>query len=200
MIAYLNGKLLAKGTNTVIIDVNGVGYEVSIPLSTYYELGEIGSVVALQIYTHVREDALQLFGFRSGLEKELFLRLLSVTGVGPKLALTLLSGMSAEELIQCLASGNLPRLTGIPGVGKKTAERLIMELRDKLKTLTSGIDIAPGSAGDNEITIKTDVVSALVNLGWQQALAERAVAAVLKEDKDRDFQSILKKSMKKLYK
>lgn len=197
MIAYLSGKLFGKSTSVAIIDVNGVGYEVQIPLSTYYELGEIGGTVGLQIYTQVREDAIQLFGFRTTLEKELFLKLLSVSGVGPKLALTLLSGLSADELIQAILSGNLVQLTGVPGVGRKTAERLVLELKDKLKSLGSG-ETSP-SVAVSDATLKSDVVSALVNLGWQQAMAEKAVNVTLKEESSRDFQLILKQSLKKLY-
>ncbi|MFY9225047.1 MAG: Holliday junction branch migration protein RuvA [Blastocatellia bacterium] len=197
MIAYLSGKLFGKSTSVAIVDVNGVGYEVQIPLSTYYELGEIGGTVGLQIYTQVREDAIQLFGFRTGLEKELFLKLLSVSGVGPKLALTLLSGLSADELIQAILSGNLVQLTGVPGVGRKTAERLVLELKDKLKSLGSG-ETSP-SVAVSDATLKSDVVSALVNLGWQQAMAEKAVNVTLKEESSRDFQLILKQSLKKLY-
>jgi len=197
MIAYLSGKLFGKSTSIAIIDVNGVGYEVQIPLSTYYELGEIGGTVGLQIYTQVREDAIQLFGFRTALEKELFLKLLSVSGVGPKLALTLLSGLSADELIQAILSGNLVQLTGVPGVGRKTAERLVLELKDKLKSLGSG-ETSP-SVAVSDATLKSDVVSALVNLGWQQAMAEKAVNVTLKEESSRDFQLILKQSLKKLY-
>lgn len=197
MIAYLSGKLFGKSTSVAIIDVNGVGYEVQIPLSTYYELGEIGGTVGLQIYTQVREDAIQLFGFRTALEKELFLKLLSVSGVGPKLALTLLSGLSADELIQAILSGNLVQLTGVPGVGRKTAERLVLELKDKLKSLGSG-ETSP-SVAVSDATLKSDVVSALVNLGWQQAMAEKAVNVTLKEESSRDFQLILKQSLKKLY-
>lgn len=199
MIAYLSGKLLMKSTNLTIIDVNGVGYEVQIPLSTYYDLGELGASISLQIYTQVREDAIQLFGFRTGLEKEIFLKLLSVSGVGPKLALTLLSGMSAEELIQAILSGNLVQLTGIPGVGRKTAERLVLELKDKLKSLAT-TEVAQGQeAATSDVSLKSDVVSALINLGWQQAMAEKAVNATLKEESRRDFQLILKQSLKKLY-
>jgi Holliday junction DNA helicase RuvA len=199
MIAYLSGKILIKLTNSAVIDVNGVGYEVQIPLSTYYDLGEVGSTVSLQIYTQVREDAIQLFGFRTALEKELFLKLLSVTGVGPKLGLTMLSGLSAEELIQAILAGNLVQLTAIPGVGRKTAERLLLELKDKLKSLSS-VEISSGQAiGTTDLSIKSDVVSALVNLGWQQAMAEKAVSVTLKEESGRDFQLILKQSLKKLY-
>src|SRR4030095_8141158 len=137
MIAHLSGTLLSKQATTVIIDVGGVGYEVMIPLSTFYELEEIGSNVQLRIYTHVREDTLQLFGFKTTRERELFLRLISVSGIGPKLGITLLSGMSADEMVASIRSNNLARLTSIPGVGRKTAERLVVELRDKLVALSS---------------------------------------------------------------
>jgi len=198
MIAYLSGKLLVKATNVAIVDVNGVGYEVQIPLSTYYDLGELGSSISLQIYTQVREDAIQLFGFRTALEKEIFLKLVSVSGVGPKLALTLLSGMSAEELIQAILSGNLVQLIGVPGVGRKTAERLVLELKDKLKSLSS-LEVGAGQGAGSDASLKSDVISALVNLGWQQAMAEKAVNVTLKEESRRDFQLILKQSLKKLY-
>src|SRR3954447_22899171 len=125
MIAFLSGKLLEKQANTAIVDVGGVGYEVSIPLSTFYELGDVGSDVQLRIYTHVREDAIQLFGFKTNRERELYLRLISVQGVGAKSGITLLSGMSADEIISAIRSNNLVKLTSIPGVGKKTAERLV---------------------------------------------------------------------------
>lgn len=199
MIAYLSGKLLVKSTNLAIIDVNGVGYEVQIPLSTYYDLGDLGTSISLQIYTQVREDAIQLFGFRTGLEKEVFLKLLSVSGVGPKLALTLLSGMNAEELIQSILAGNLVQLTAVPGVGRKTAERLVLELKDKLKSLATTEVIQGQESATSDISLKSDVVSALINLGWQQAMAEKAVNATLKEESRRDFQLILKQSLKKLY-
>jgi Holliday junction DNA helicase RuvA len=198
MIAYLSGKLFIKSTNSAIVDIGGVGYEVQIPLSTYYELGEVGAAVSLYVHTHVREDALQLYGFRTTLEKELFLRLMSVNGVGPKLALAILSGLSGDDLVRAIVAGNLVQLTGIPGVGRKIAERLIIELRDKLKTLPSGEVAADAPAG--ELSLKSDVVSALVNLGWQQALAEKAVNATLKEEQQRDFQWVLKQSLKRLYK
>src|SRR5215210_1312668 len=137
MIAYLSGKLLEKHANTVIIDVGGVGYEVSIPLSTFYELGDVGSDVSLRIYTHVREDAIQLFGFNSNRERELYLRLISVQGIGAKSGITMLSGMSADEIVAAIRTNNIARLVGIPGVGKKTAERLGIELRDKMAALSS---------------------------------------------------------------
>ena len=137
MIAHLSGTLLSKQATTVILDVGGVGYEVTIPLSTFYDLEEPGSTVQLRIYTHVREDALQLFGFRTLRERELFLRLISVSGIGPKLGITLLSGMSADEMIASIRTNNLARLTLIPGIGRKTAERLVVELREKVAALSS---------------------------------------------------------------
>lgn len=194
MIAYLKGRLLLKEANLAVLDVNGVGYEVHIPLSTYYGLSELGQEATFYIHTHVREDIIQLFGFRTQLEKELFLRLISVSGVGPKVALTVLSGLSTEELIQAIIAGNLVKLTAIPGIGRKTAERLIMELRDRVKNLSTGVVAEAGSSA-----VKADLVSALVNLGWQQAMAEKAVIAAIKEEQRQDFEWLLKQSMKKLY-
>src|SRR5438046_998169 len=137
MIAYLSGTLLSKQATSVILDVAGLGYEVTIPLSTFYGLEEAGSKVQLRIYTHVREDALQLYGFKTARERELFLRLISVSGIGPKLGITLLSGMSADEMIASIRTNNLARLTLIPGGGRKTAERLVVELREKVAALSS---------------------------------------------------------------
>src|SRR4029078_1341323 len=135
MIAFLTGKLLEKQANTVIVDVGGVGYEVTIPLSTFYELGEPGSDIDLRIYTHVREDAIQLFGFKTLRERDLYLKLISVQGIGAKSGVTMLSGMSADEIVAAIRSNDLGRLTAIPGVGRKTAERLVIELRDKVNEL-----------------------------------------------------------------
>src|SRR5712692_574624 len=137
MIAHLSGTLLSKQATSVILDVAGVGYEVTIPLSTFYDLEDPGSPVQLRIYTHVREDTLQLYGFKTTRERELFMRLISVSGIGPKLGITLLSGMSADEMIASIRTNNLARLTLIPGVGRKTAERLVVELRDKIASLSS---------------------------------------------------------------
>ena len=204
MIAHLSGKLLSKQPSSVIVDVSGVGYELNIPLSTFYELGEIGSDVALRVHTHVREDALLLYGFRTSREKELFLRLTSVSGIGPKLALTALSGMPADELVQAIRGNDLAKLTAIPGVGRKTAERLIMELRDKMAALSSSEAeskvgaIAP--AISEEDNLKDDIISALVNLGWQKNVAEKAVATTIKEETgNRTFEYLLKQSLKRLY-
>lgn len=206
MIAHLSGTLLSKQATTVIVDVGGVGYEVMIPLSTFYELEEIGSKVQLRIYTHVREDTLQLFGFKTSRERELFLRLISVSGIGPKLGITLLSGMSADEMVASIRSNNLARLTLIPGVGRKTAERLIVELRDKIATLSSPASEAesiaatggPISASDDEV--REDALSALVNLGYQKSAAERAITAALAEGGDISVESILRRTLRRLAK
>ena len=204
MIAHLSGKLLSKLPSSVIIDVGGVGYEVNIPLSTFYELGDLGSEAKLHIQTHVREDALLLYGFRTSREKDMFLRLTSVSGVGPKLALTALSGMPADELIHAIRNNDLVRLTGIPGVGRKTAERLIIELRDKMAALIladAGTDREVASPVQTaEDALKDDIISALVNLGWQKNVAEKAVLATLKEETGNDsFEYLLKQSLKRLY-
>jgi Holliday junction DNA helicase RuvA len=207
MIAHLSGTLLSKEPNSVILDVGGVGYEVTIPISTFYDLEEPGSNVKLRIYTHVREDALQLFGFKTLRERELFMRLISVSGIGPRLGITLLSGMSAEEMIASIRTNNLARLTLIPGVGRKTAERLVMELRDKVATLSSaeteeelGAAAAAGAAMTTGGSMRSDVLSALLNLGYQRGTAEKAVTGALDEGGDISVEVILRRSLKKLAK
>jgi Holliday junction DNA helicase RuvA len=204
MIAYLSGKLLEKEANLVIIDVGGVGYEVTIPLSTFYELGELGEDVSLRIHTVVREDAFALFGFRSVREKELFLHLISVSGIGPKSAITALSGMSADEIISAIRQNNLARLNSIPGVGRKTAERLVIELRDKIAKL-SGLaseemraeGVSPQASGDE---VYDDAVSALVNLGYQRAAAEKALKQATQEGTEMSVQKLLRRSLQLLAK
>jgi Holliday junction DNA helicase RuvA len=206
MIAHLSGTLLSKQATSVILEVAGVGYEVSIPLSTFYELEDPGSSVQLRIYTHVREDALQLYGFKTARERELFLRLISVSGIGPKLGITLLSGMSADEMIASIRTNNLAKLTLIPGVGRKTAERLVMELRDKVASLSSaeleeelGIK-SDKSAAPTEDSMRADALSALLNLGYQRNAAEKAVASAAGEAGDVSVESILRLSLRKLAK
>jgi len=202
MIAHLRGTLVQKQPTSVIIDVQGVGYEVTIPLSTYYELGDVGTTVSLLIYTYVREDALQLYGFRTPIEKDLFLRLISVAGVGPKLAITILSGLSVDQLILAIRANDLARLTAIPGVGRKTAERLIVELRDKLAVLTTReaeLAYQAAEAGAADEAVKRDVVSALIHLGYPRPLAEKTVAAVLASESDHSTEWILKQSLKRLF-
>ncbi|MBS1792961.1 MAG: Holliday junction branch migration protein RuvA [Acidobacteria bacterium] len=203
MIAYLSGKIFEKDANTVIVDVEGVGYEVTIPLSTFYELGEPGDAVALRIHTVVREDAFALFGFRTVREKELFLLLISVSGIGPKSAITALSGMSADEIIAAIRQNNLARLNSIPGVGRKTAERLVIELRDKIAKLaglaseemkSEGIPQASGDA------VYDDAVSALVNLGYQRSAAEKALKQAMQEGTEISVQKLLRRSLQLLAK
>lgn len=203
MIAYLSGKLAEKDANVVIIDVNGVGYEVSIPLSTFYELGEIGSDVSLRVQTIVREDAFQLFGFKTVREKDLFLLLVSVSGIGPKSAITALSGMSADEMISAIRTNNLVRLNSIPGVGKKTAERIVIELRDKVTKLSiiAGEDAKPeGVAITSGDVVIDDAISALTNLGYQRAAAEKALTQAMQEGTEVSVQKLLRRSLQLLAK
>jgi len=202
LIAQLSGKLVHKQPNSVIIDVGGVGYEAIIPVSTFYELGEPGSDVSLRIHTHVREDVLQLYGFRTGREKELFLKLTSVSGVGPKLAITMLSGMAASDLIQAITTNDLARLTAIPGVGRKTAERVSMELRDKLGSIAieerEAERVTARAAGDSSADVREDTIAALMALGYPKAQAERAVLAAEREEGEQTIEAILKRSLKRL--
>ena len=206
MIAHLSGTLLYKQTTTVILDVGGVGYEVTIPLSTFYDLEEAGKEVKLRIYTHVREDALQLYGFKTARERELFQQLISVSGIGPKLAITMLSGMSADEIIASIRTNNLARLTSIPGVGKKTAERLVIELRDKIAALSSPAleeefaAQAGAGAPSSEDAVRDDALSALTNLGYQKAAAEKAITAALQEGGDVSVEIILRRALRTLAK
>ena len=204
MIAYLSGKLLEKEANSVIVDVNGVGYEVAIPLSTFYELGEIGSDVQLRIYTYVREDTLSLFGFKSLREKELFLKLISVSGIGAKSGIGILSGMSADEIINAIRSNNLVRLNSIPGIGKKTAERIVIELRDKINSISAGTvetsqtSETPTIPSGNEVY--DDAVSALTNLGYQRQFAEKALNQAMQEGTEMSVQKLLRRSLQLLAK
>ncbi|HYJ92231.1 MAG TPA: Holliday junction branch migration protein RuvA [Pyrinomonadaceae bacterium] len=202
MIAYLSGKLLEKHANAVIVDVGGVGYEVTIPLSTFYEIGEPGSEIQLRIYTHVREDAIQLFGFKTNRERDLYLKLISVQGIGAKSGVTMLSGMSADEIVAAIRSNDLGRLTAIPGVGRKTAERLVIELRDKVGELAAAASAAASISSDElpADVVFDDALSALVNLGYQRAAAERALKKVVQEGTDMSVQKLLRRSLQVLAK
>ncbi len=205
MIAYLAGKILEKEANSVIIDVGGIGYEATIPLSTFYELGEIGEAVALRIFTYVREDALQLFGFKTLQERELFLKLITVSGIGPKAGISMLSGMNADEIIAAIRTDNLARLTSIPGIGKKTAERLVIELRDKVATLSSISSASTSASSDGQSSVSTneifdDAISALVNLGYQRNAAEKAVKKAVQDGTEMSVQKLLRKSLQLLAK
>jgi holliday junction DNA helicase RuvA len=206
LIALITGRLAQKEPTQIIIDVGGVGYELTIPLSTFYELGDPGTEVTLRVHTHVREDALQLFGFRTEAEKRLFLLLTSVGGIGPKLAVTILSGMGTDDLVRALTSSDLARLVGIPGVGKKTAERMLVELKDKVAGLLSagqppgGSGLAAGSALLPGVSVSDDLVSALTNLGYPANTAQRAAAAAIAELPEAGFSQILKLALRQLAK
>jgi len=188
MIAYLRGRLISKRPNQAIVDVGGVGYDVTISVPTFSDLPGDGGDVSLHIHTHVREDAIALFGFMRPQEKQLFERLISVSGIGPKLAITILSGMAAEEMVRAIRGNDVARLTKIPGIGKKTAERMVLELRDKLQAFDDG-------SGTPEPTrvlpVEEDVLSALVNLGYQRAAAEKALATV-KRNGEPEFDSLFR--------
>lgn len=205
MIAYLSGKILEKEANTVIIDVGGIGYEATIPLSTFYELGEIGDDVSLRIFTYVREDTLQLFGFKTLQERELFLKLITVSGIGPKAGISMLSGMNSDEIIAAIRTDNLARLTSIPGIGKKTAERLVIELRDKVAALASIPSENKSISTDGQLPASTneiydDAISALVNLGYQRNSAEKAVNKAVQEGTEMSVQKLLRRSLQLLAK
>jgi Holliday junction DNA helicase RuvA len=192
VIAQVRGRLLRKEPQEAIVDVGGVGYRVAIPLSTFYRIGEPGDEVTLLTHTHVREDALALFGFLTADEEVLFERLIAVSGVGPKLALSILSGIEAPDLVAALRAGDVPRLTRIPGVGKKTAERLVLELKDKVLGLAAPDETAEPSPVS---TAKEDLVSALVHLGYSRPEAEKGVDRALKEGEGR-FEDVLRRTLR----
>ena len=193
MIAQLRGTLLRKDTQEAVVEVAGVGYGVTIPVSTFYRLGEPGTEVTLLTHTHVREDALALFGFLTAVEQALFERLIAVAGVGPRLAIGILSGIEPPDLVGALRSGDVVRLTRIPGVGKKTAERLVVELKDKMAGL-EGVDPAPEEPSRGP---KADLVSALLHLGYSRPEAERGVDKALAEG-DAPFEDLLRRTLRVL--
>jgi len=195
MIAQLRGTLADKRPNQVLVDVGGVGYLVHIPVSTFYALSDLHSNVTLLIHTQVREDAISLYGFLSSREKHLFELLISASGVGPVLALKILSGMSVDDLVPAVRSGDLVRLTRIPGVGRKTAERMVVELRDKLAAMESPETARPPAATTGTAT---DVVSALLNLGYEQHAAEQAVERAGKNGTPESFEALLRATLQQL--
>ncbi len=202
MIAHLRGSILEKHPNRIVIDVNGVGYDVFVPLSTFYGLGEPGTAIALRVHTHVREDALVLYGFATQLEQDLFERLIGVSGIGPKVALAVLSGIEPQEFIRAIERGDLARLTAIPGVGKKTSERIVLELKDRLPR-THPAAAASGAAAPEAPALRDDVVSALVNLGYHRPLAEKAVEAAIKtvgSASDASFERTLRQALREVAK
>lgn len=198
MIAHLRGTLLEKHPNRLVVDVAGVGYDVSVPLSTFYGLGDSGSEIALRIHTHVREDALALYGFATTLEQDLFERLIGVSGIGPKLALAVLSGIEPAELVRAIERGDVARLTAIPGVGKKTSERIVLELKDRLPRVQAQKG-ADRPAGDAPL-MRDDLLSALVNLGYHRPIAEKAVDAAVTRAPDGSFEHTLKQALRELAK
>jgi holliday junction DNA helicase RuvA len=194
VIAYLRGRIYEKHPNRIVVDVAGVGYDVAVPLSTFYGLGEPGSEIALRIHTHVREDALALYGFATRIEQDLFERLIGVSGIGPKVALAVLSGIEPSELVRAIERGDLARLTAIPGVGKKTSERIVLELKDRLPRT----DVAPAAGAAVASTVRDDVLSALMNLGYHRPLAEKAVESAVKGLPGGDFERMLKQALREL--
>jgi Holliday junction DNA helicase RuvA len=195
VIAQISGTLAYKVPGEIVVDVVGVGYQIFIPLNVFYRLPEIGASVSLQIHTHVRDDALQLFGFQDLAEKQIFLLLISVSGIGPKLAVNILSGIPAEELARALKAGDQARLVAIPGVGRKLAERMIVELKDKFATLsTAGVESPKPEMGSH---LMQDAVSALVNLGYKRPEAEKTVREVLSSG-DRSLENVLKDTLRRL--
>jgi Holliday junction DNA helicase RuvA len=196
MIAHLRGRLLSKHPNQAIVETGGVGYDVTISIPTFSDLPGPGSEVALHIHTHVREDQIALYGFLRPAEKQLFEKLITVSGIGPKLAITILSGMPTDEMVAAIRGNDIARLTRIPGIGKKTAERMVLELRDKLPPA----QIGEATAAPAMTAVEEDVLSALVNLGYHRPAAERALASVVKNGKDGSFEAMFRNTLAALAK
>jgi len=196
MIAHLRGKLLAKHPNQAVVETAGVGYDVTISVPTFSDLPAVGADVALHIHTHVREDVIALYGFLRPSEKLLFEKLITVSGIGPKLAITILSGMPADEMVGAIRGNDVARLTRIPGIGKKTAERMVLELRDKLPATpaTTVPAVAAMSA------VEEDVLSALMNLGYQRPAAEKALTVAMKGAKEHSFDALFREALAALSK
>ena len=191
MIAHLHGRLLAKRPNQAIVETGGVGYDVTVSVPTFLDLPRVGGEVELHVHTHVREDQIALYGFLGLAEKHLFEKLITVSGIGPKLAITILSGMAADEMVGAIRSNDVARLTRIPGIGKKTAERMVLELRDKLPVQGAEDMKVPPAMGE----VEEDVLSALMNLGYQRATAERALMAVTKNGKEAAFETTFREAL-----
>lgn len=194
MIAQLRGTLAEKRPNQVLVDIGGVGYLVHIPLSTFYGLGELHNDVTLLVHTHVREDALALYGFLTSREKQVFELLISTSGVGPNLALKILSGMSVDELAPAIRKGDLAQLTRIPGIGRKTAERMVVELRDKMAVVVAAEPTRPAAYTG----LVADAISALLNLGYDQPAAERAVGEARRDGAEKNFEELLRAALQQL--
>jgi holliday junction DNA helicase RuvA len=198
MIAFIRGRVLEKQPNRIVVDVHGVGYELHVPLSTYYDVGDEGSEVSLRVHTHVREEALQLYGFLTVLEQQVFERLITISGIGPKLAIATLSGIETRDLVTAVQRGDVVRLTSVPGIGKKTAERIVLELKDKLAhvVVPAGVDVAAIDVpGDR---LRDDLVSALQNLGYHRPAAEKAVESTLSSGTVPTFEHALRFALREL--
>ena len=197
MIARVAGTLVEKTPGRIIVDVHGVGFDLQVPLSTFYVVGEEGAAVALRVHTHVREDIIALYGFATGLEQDLFERLISISGIGPKLALAVLSGMEPPDLVRAIKAQDVPRLTSIPGIGKKTAERIGLELKDRLpQSLQAAADAAKPPAPEDQLS--ADLLSALLNLGYQRHLAEKAIEKVMSGNPTATFEAALREVLRAL--
>jgi len=195
VIAQIRGRLIHKEPGSVVVEANGLGYRVFVSLTTFYEIPDLEQTVILHTHTHVREDALQLFGFSSTLEKELFQILIGVTGIGPKLALNILSGIAPEELLHSLDQRDMNRLQSVPGIGRKMAERMVVDLQEKARKIGSRIALAPSAARPTERWAE-DVISALLNLGYKKGQAEKAVEMVFRQDPNLALEKALKESLK----
>ncbi len=196
MIARLRGTLVEKAPSRIVLDVGGVGYDVQVPLSTFYPLGDPGAEIVLRVHTHVREDTIALYGFATPLEHDLFERLIGISGVGPKLALAVLSGIEPAELIRAVRTQDVARLVKIPGVGKKTAERIGLELKDRLPAPPEAVPDVAGVAAEDEL--RNDLLSALLNLQYQRAPAEKALDEALATSPGGTFEQLLKAVLKAL--
>lgn len=199
MIALLTGKISHKSPEFIVLDVNGVGYRVQIPFSTYYELPEPGTQISLNIYTHVKEDAISLYGFRTLAEKSFFQLLISVSGIGPKLAKDILSNVQTSELAAAIIRADLGRLSAVPGIGRKTAERLVLELKDKVLKLDLAAPSLEGEGMPPSAGIEDDVASALVNLGYKEAVVRKTLAE-MRVSPDDSMEEVLKQALKALMK
>jgi Holliday junction DNA helicase RuvA len=198
MIAFLRGRIHDKQPNTVTVDVGGVGYEVHVPLSTFYNLGDEGAEISLRVYTHVREDTLQLYGFLTELERQLFERLIGISGIGPKLAIVALSGMEPRELVAAVQRADVARLTTIPGIGKKTAERIVLELKDRLTQIAAPVVVGGAPAASSADQLRTDLLSALLNLGYHRQQAEKAIDATVTSNPNATLEHAVRTALREL--
>jgi Holliday junction DNA helicase RuvA len=200
VIAFLRGRVIDKQPNRIIVDVSGVGYEVHVPLSTFYEVGDEGAEVSLRVYTHVREETLQLYGFLTDLERLVFERLIGISGIGPKLAIAVLSGMDSREVITAIQRADVARLTGIPGIGKKTAERIVLELKDRLMQLAPPVAVGTATGASAGDRLREDLLSALQNLGYHRPQAEKAIDTTLKGGGATNFEQALRGALREMMK